>query len=160
MSAFSNIQTMGDVYVVQEGGRYKARLGVFTTRSEAQNLVPRVQSRGYNGAFIVEEAGGSATSGGVTGNNNPPFNPGNNNSVSGTYKIQLAALRNTRWFDPSKVNQYGTIEDFRRGDLTIKLLSGFRSLDEARRILPSVQRNGFSGAFIVQEVNGQLQKVR
>jgi hypothetical protein len=164
MSAFSNIQTMGDVYVVQEGGRYKARLGVFTTRSEAQNLVSSVQSRGYNGAFIVEESGGSATSGGVSGNPNPPANPGsaagNPNAVSGSYKIQLAALRNTRWFDPSKVNQYGVVEDFRRGDLTIKLLSGFRSLDEARRILPSVQRNGFSGAFIVQEVNGQLQKVR
>ena len=161
MSAFSNLSSLGDVYVVQDGGRYKARLGVFSGRSEAQNLISSVKSRGYTGAFVVQEAGAPSQQ--------PPFNPGNNNggvvdpgqpTGGDEVKIQLAALRTTKWFDRSKVSQYGIIEEFPRGDLTIMLLSGFRNLNEARGVLSQVKQNGFSGAFLVREVNGQLQKVR
>ena len=160
MSKFSNVESLGSVYIKEEGGMYKVRLGVFPNKNDASRLVSSVRSRGYNGAFVVEEQGAAVSGGGVSsGGGQLPADTGASTSGSG-YKIQLAALRNTRWFDPSKVNAYGRIEDFPRGDLTIKLLAGFNSLDEARRVLPRVQQNGFPGAFIVQEINGTLQKVR
>jgi len=162
MSKFSNVESMGDVYVKEEGGRFKVRLGVFSSKSQASNLVSRVRSRGYSGAFVVEEQGAAVAGGGTSNSWQDTSNSGSGvatDSGSG-YKIQLVALRNTRWFDPSKISGYGRIEDFPKGDLTIKLLAGFNSLQEARRALPQVRQNGFEGAFIVQEINGQLQKVR
>jgi hypothetical protein len=47
-----------------------------------------------------------------------------------------------------------------KGDLTLKLLAGFPTLDAAKRALPSVQSAGFKGAFIVLDQNGSLTRVR
>lgn len=155
LSRFDNVRDIGRVYIVEEGGRYKVRVGVYNSQSAASDRVSSIRSRGYKDAFVVRESGasGSASVDDDVYRPDPPV-------TGGRYKIQLAALRNTRYFDPSDIRQYGTIEDFPRGDLTIKLLSGFRTLQEARRALPQVQQRGFSGAFIVEEVNGQLRKVR
>ena len=74
--------------------------------------------------------------------------------------IQLTALKNTRWFDPSKINHLGKVEDRRRGDLTIKLLASYTNMNQALAVLTEVKRLGFPTAFIVQDVNGQLQRVQ
>ena len=91
----------------------------------------------------------------VIDNPDPPIN------TQGSYKIQLAALRNTRWFNPSTtILSLGQIEDRPRGDLTIKLLSSFNTLGSAQQALSVVKQNGFATAFIVQDVNGTLQRVK
>jgi tetratricopeptide (TPR) repeat protein len=155
LGRYNNLNSInaGDVYVKAEGSVYKIRYGVFTDRSEAQRYVSAVRSRGYKDAFVVPENG--VTIGGTT---NPPVAQPPVNT-SGSYKIQLAALRNTRFFDPSGVMSLGTIQDYRRGDLTIKVLGNFNSVQAAQNALTQVKRNGFPTAFIVVDQNGSLQRL-
>ncbi|MDX1667307.1 MAG: carboxypeptidase regulatory-like domain-containing protein [Saprospiraceae bacterium] len=145
LDPFSDLSGMGKVYSVEEDGRYKIRVGVFPTRAEAQDALARVKRRGYSGAFIVPESGRQITS-------EPAV-------TTGKYMIQLAAYRNPRWFSARGLESVGTITDRKKGDLTVKYLSGFSSLQEARSALDRAQTAGFDSAFIVEEVGGQLRKV-
>ena len=172
LSNYSNLSSVGggSVYVKPAGRVFKVRFGVFSARSDANQYLASVRAKGYKDAFVVVEEG-TQMGGNNNNNNNSNIgnpganpNPGNNsnNNVgnsNGAYKIQLTALRNTRWFDGSKVSYLGTIEDRMKGDLTLKLLSGFRSLAEAQNALNVVKQNGFPTAFIVQDINGQLERL-
>lgn len=163
LTRYSNLGGVGggDVYVKPEGNIFKVRYGVFTTRAEANRYISAVKRQGYSDAFVVVEEGAQIGGGGTSpgtqppGGNNPPPDMGS----GGNYMIQLTALRNTRWFDGSQISYLGTIVDRRKGDLTLKLLSGFRSMAEAQSALQVVKQNGFPTAFIVQDVNGQLQRM-
>ncbi|MEO0340965.1 MAG: SPOR domain-containing protein, partial [Bacteroidota bacterium] len=170
LSRYDNLSSLngGDVYVKEGGGKYRVRYGVFPDRAAAQRFLSSVKNRGYRDAYIVAEDG--AVIGGSSGGSttppttrpnpitqpNPTTNPTN---TRGNYKIQLAALRNTRWFDGSAISNLGTIEDRKRGDLTIKLLGGFQTQSAAQQALTTVKANGFPTAFIVYDNNGQLQRL-
>ncbi|MEM6378762.1 MAG: carboxypeptidase regulatory-like domain-containing protein, partial [Bacteroidota bacterium] len=169
VNKYSNLNSLnaGDVYIKEDGNIYRVRYGVFPTRADAQRLVSSIRNRGYRDAYVVPESGAAiggappATQPPVTNppvNNRPPVtNPPAN--YSGNYKIQLAALRNTRFFDPSGIANLGTIQDYKRGDLTIKVLGSFNSAQEAQNVLAQVKRNGFPTAFIVVDQNGNLQRL-
>ncbi|GAB5550767.1 MAG: hypothetical protein Sapg2KO_03580 [Saprospiraceae bacterium] len=170
VNRYSNLNSLnaGDVYIKEEGNVFKVRYGVFPNRADAQRLVSSVRGKGYRDAYVVPENGvsiGGATNP-VTNRppvTNPPVNrpPVTNPPVNttGSYKIQLAALRNTRFFDPSKITSLGTIQDYRRGDLIIKVLGNFGSVQAAQSALLQVKQNGFPTAFIVVDQNGTLQRL-
>jgi len=85
---------------------------------------------------------------------NPPVNS------SGRFMIQLGAYRDPRSFNGSKRVGLGTVLDRPRVDLTVKLLCCYNSAADAFRALPQVQQAGFSGAFVVEDQNGQLVRAK
>lgn len=151
LTSFRDLENYGTVYYVQEGSRYKIRVGVFDSRDDASRALSTIKARGYRGAFIVDEQGQDMPKG-------PDSNIGTGSS--GRYKIQLAAYSNTKWFDPSGVKNLGVIEDRKKGNLTVKYLGDFNSMSSAESALRQAKQAGFSGAYIVEEVNGELQKVQ
>jgi hypothetical protein len=150
MNRFSNLNNLGTLYTVPSGNVNKIRLGVFATRSEAEQALRGVKSRGYQDAFIVTEQG----SGGVSqpGTTTPE-------SASGMYMVQLAAYSKPQYFDRAKAERLGTITQRPKGNLTAMLVSNIASLTEARSIRSQARAQGWDGAFIVTEQNGQLVKV-
>ncbi len=162
VARFSNLASYGNVYSKLENGKYKIRVGVFSSKSEAQTALNSIKRAGHPTAFVVSESGVNLDSrGGGSETQQPPVNPPDPSSSFGTgYKIQLGAYRNPGSFDPSKVQGLGYVEERQKGDLTLKLLAGFQSLDAAKRALPSVQAAGFKGAFIVLDQNGTMTRVR
>ena len=156
---------------------YKIRVGVFPSEGEAKSALGVVKNKGHRGAFVVKESGVNLGTKGP--NNTPPVtnpnpvnptNPSNPTNpieepivgpaTSNGYKIQMGAYRNPRYFDATKVQGLGVVEDRQKGDLTIKLLSVFSSLDQAKRTLNQVKSVGFRSAFIVYDQNGVLTRVR
>jgi tetratricopeptide (TPR) repeat protein len=162
LDGFSGLLDLGQVYSKREGGRHKVRVGVFNSREEAKRVLNTVKSRGYKQAFLVTEEGNSDMQP-KSGNLGNPDNydttvpiPGN---TRGRYKIQLAAYKNPKYFDPSPIANLGIIEEGSRNGLVIKYLSGFDELEEAKLAWRRAKTAGFDTAFIVQDVNGELTKV-
>jgi hypothetical protein len=153
---FSNLRNYGLVYTKEEDGRHKIRVGVFATREEAQRALPGIRGQGFPGAFVVAE------------NNAPIANRGGQQFVPppaqqqgyGRYKVQLGAYRDTRNFNDSRISNLGYIEDRMKGNLTIKLLAGFDTVEEARNALRQARNAGFTTAFIVMEESGELRRVQ
>jgi len=152
LERYRSLRSIGKVYTVQEGNMYKVRVGVYASRSEAASSKRQIRNNGYPDAWVVQEAG-AASSGG------PSQPEPNNNTTYSNYLIQLIALRNTSNFDAGPLQSYGRVVERSRQGLTVKLLSGFRNLQEARQTLGQVKRMGYPNAYIVEEVNGQLRPV-
>ena len=175
----AELGSLGDVYYRTTNGINKVRVGVYSSRQDAERIKAAVRRAGYGEAFIVDEAGssGSAYTGGGVGSSTTSVisggvgSPRPNTSVvyPGTtvsggdasgYMIKLGAYRNTRFFDRERVQQIGYLTERRKGDLTIFLLSGYGTLEDAQRGLRSARSAGFSDAYIVQEINGELKTVK
>jgi hypothetical protein len=159
LSRFGDLSNLGQVYAVQDGSRYKVRLGVFTSREQADQALRNVKGRGYNDAFIVTEegsttagTGGNTTPGPVT-NPNPPV------ASTGTYMVQLGAYSKPEYFDRSKAETLGAITTRQKSNLTLMLVSNIATLADARAIRQRARTAGWNGAFIVQDQNGELVKV-
>ncbi|MBP9873169.1 MAG: SPOR domain-containing protein, partial [Haliscomenobacter sp.] len=73
--------------------------------------------------------------------------------------IQLGAYSNPANFNGSRVSLVGPIVDRKKGTLTLKLIGGFNTLQDARNALPQARQAGFAGAFVVEDRNGVLVKV-
>jgi|APTNR8051073442_1049403.scaffolds.fasta_scaffold00247_31 hypothetical protein len=154
---FDNLNSLGDVYSVNEGNKYKVRVGVYPTRADAEKALRSAKTKGYTGAFIVQEAGtiGTGTSGGDLIPKNPGISP-----TYGQYKVQLAAYSNLKNFDAAKAEKIGTVEERKRGTLTIKYIGGLTSLSAAQQALTKAKASGFKDAYIVVDENGELKKVK
>lgn len=77
-----------------------------------------------------------------------------------SYKIRLATYKNTKYFDPSKIEQYGVIEKVIRGEYTIMVLSKFATENEARSLLPSIKAAGFKTAHVLKVVDGKWNRLK
>ncbi len=156
MAEFSRkIGSTGPVYNTFVDNKYKIRVGPYPSRAQAEQVLSSVKRQGFPQAFIVTETG--STSGtGIAPSISTPITP---IGTGGDFMIQLGAYRNPASFNPGAVASMGPIIDFRKNDLTLKLLSGFRTVQEARNSLPQVQRSGFPGAFVVENRNGVLIQV-
>ena len=157
LSRFAELENVGQLYYREEGNLFKIRLGVYDSRGQVEDALRMVKSMGFDGAFIVEERGGTVS---VT----PPDEPSTPESGTpvdlGSYKIQLGAYRNARSFNGERIANLGTIQDMMVNNLTVKLLAGFQTQQDAADALRQVKRNGFPDAFIVKDENGTLTRVR
>ncbi len=83
-------------------------------------------------------------------------------SSSNVYKIRLITYqnKNVKYFNPSKIESFGEIEQIRQGGLTIMLLSPFYSLEEVDEVFEKVKVRGFKGAHIITEKNGKWIRVK
>ena len=164
MGTFSNLTDLGKTYSVNTGGAYKARLGVFATRSEAEAAAASAKGRGYAGAFVVSDNGPAAKGGTVTNTYTPPPTTTTTTTTptttsSGRYKVQIGAYGKPENFNRSQAMQLGSLETTRRGALTIFMIGGINSLSRAQDIQAQARSLGYSGAFILEDVNGVLKKL-
>jgi len=157
LDGFPDLKNFGTLYSKQVGSTYKIRVGTYDSREEAERILGLVKNQGYRGAFIVEESGEQVSTG--TSDDLVPKTP-EPGASTGRYKIQLAAYSNVRNFDPSGIRGLGTIEEIQKGRLTVKLLAGFDSVQEARQVLREVKAAGFTDAYVVEDVNGTMKRVR
>ncbi|MEL6657780.1 MAG: carboxypeptidase regulatory-like domain-containing protein [Bacteroidota bacterium] len=159
LTRFNDLNNLGQVYALEDGGRYKVRLGVYNTRSEAEQALRNVKGRGYSDAWIVQEAGSTTAGTGTPspGLGGPAGNPPA--TTRGGYMVQLAAYSKPQYFDRTKAETLGTITSRPKGNLTAMLVSNIGSLNAARDIRSRARSMGWDTAFIVQDQNGQLIKV-
>lgn len=172
---FSDLWRIADIYVKREDNQVKIRMGVFKTQNEVLIALERVRQNGYPQAFIVEETNGPGYTNLVpvemveidkpiditkpkipveTQNTSSVETPVSSTSVR--YKIQLAALRDTRFFDAKRVAHLGTIKDYQKpNNITAKVIGDF-SEDNVKQMLSEIRLAGFKDAYIVKEVNGVL----
>jgi cell division septation protein DedD len=158
MAKFDNVKDAGRLYDVNAGGAFKVRIGVFPTRAEADAAAAMAKQRGYTGAFVVADSGMSAKP--MAGGTPPPITNPPVTNTSGAFKVQLGAFGKPENFDRNKAGQLGTIETTTKGNLTVFMVGGIQSLEAARSVQTRAQNMGYTGAFILQNVNGSLQKVR
>ena len=167
LSKFSSLSDLGTVYYTPAGNIYKIRIGVYGTAEEARAVAARIKARGYSGAFMVTEGNvnvGTANTRPQT-NTNSGYNNGNSNTNTsnnlGTYVVRLGAYSNPKKsFNRDSVLDIGQIAEQYKGQFTIILLTGYNSLDHAQRALVKAKQRGFKDAYIAQDVNGVLQKVK
>ncbi len=166
---YNNLADAGQIYTQQVGGAYKVRLGVFTTRAQAEAARAAAKAKGYSGAFVVTEEGANlpvpATGGGAAANPNPaPANPFPADPNAGgvnyaPFMVQLGAYSSAASFDRNKAAQLGQVEQRSRGNLTLFLIGGLRSVNEARIVQSNARQAGYTGAFVVEERGTELVKV-
>lgn len=176
LNKFNNVSNLGRVYDVNDGNSYKVRLGVFTTRAAAEAAAARAKQAGYSGAFIVPDSGTRADGSSTSSSNSRTYIPSGSTttttytpppttttttttSSSGTYKVQIGAYGKPENFDRSKASQLGSVETTTRGNLTLFMIGNLYSLSEARSVQAQAKSMGYSGAFVLERVNGQLVKV-
>jgi tetratricopeptide (TPR) repeat protein len=168
---FRDLERLGTVYTVQQGNLYKVRVGVYTTRAEAERVLQEVKKIGYSRAYIVNETSSPSpqpyssspqTRSSNTGafglpatpeSSTPPpasYNQNTQSGKPGRYHIQLAAYSNALNFDPKGLENLGRITQFERGGYTIFFISSFDSLNDARNALRRAQDVGFQTAYIVE----------
>jgi hypothetical protein len=152
---FSSLNDLGQVYTVNQGSTYKVRMGIFQTRAEAERAKAELKKRGYPGAFIVTDSGTGPAPVAPTVNPNPAPTYGN-----GPFYVQLGAYTTPRYFSATKAQEIGTLVQRPRGNLTLMLLDGGADVNSARMLQTRARSAGFEGAFVVEDVNGTLQKVR
>jgi len=132
---------------------------------EAKEVLRQVKARGHSDAFITYEALNTSKLELVTvsdSKNNQRYDGNsyyNANSTGTNYKVRLASYEDPIWFDVTKINDVGVIEQWSKGEWTIFVMSGFTSLESAEMARVTAINRGFSGAEVVIDRNGILEKI-
>ena len=174
MSEKSDVQQwsdVGQVYIQEENGMYKVRIGPYETQKEAKDILLKVKSKGRNDAFIVVHQNGE---------NDPPIvhaevreeKPSTVEVVSepqpveeqpevkhGIYKVRVASYLHPGTFNPEGLEKLGELESYRRGEWTIMMIGGFTNLEAARSARKIVISKGFTDASIVVDNQGILETI-
>lgn len=166
LSRFEKLGSLGNVYNRYDGNKTKIRVGVFQTRAEASAAAKKVKAKGFKDAFVVSETleglGQEVVIADIPKGNNT-INTGSTTTSTGGYggyKVRLAAYKKPQFFQRSKVESMGIVEQKIKGPWTIMLLSGYGTLGEARRAASSARGAGFSGAHVVMDDGVSLTKVK
>ena len=163
----NKLASVGNVYIHEEGGFQKVRVGPFESESEAKKMLPKVKAKGYKTAFLVRQPGAAASSdltpkSGIPQSYNaasaiPAFGATDAEKV----KIQLAAYSDMGNFEEQKVSDIGLVERLSKGKLTVILLSGYADKAQAEQALKTAKDRGFIGAYLVRETpSGEYVRVR
>ncbi len=168
---------LGRVYIQKENGLYKIRIGPYTSQLEAKETLLRAKSKGRADAFIVVLQG--------TENDKPLYQAGmdtkstspskaekkevilkeaepiaETSSAISEYKVQLASYTKPGSFNTQGIEKLGTLESYRKGDMTIMMIGGFKNLPDARKAKDAAMAKGFKDAVIVTDNNGILMAVK
>jgi len=150
----SRLSSIGNVYVKKASDYNRVRVGVYGSKSDADAIKTEIRAAGYGSAYVVEEDGITTKSG------TEELFTSRSSSPSSEYKIRLAALKNTGNVDRDLLNRYGKIATTQNNGLTIFYLSGFSNKTDASKVLRNLQNQGYPSAYLMQNVNGVLQKVK
>lgn len=183
-SAKEEWEGIGRVYIQKENGMYKVRIGPYETQQEAKKILLEVKAKGRKDAFIVVQQSGQYDAPMVNEikhaeeptptiteepvvNEKPVMTKApvvneeetNPMAIEGDFKVRVASYLHPGTFNPDGIDKLGTLESYRKGEWTIMMIGGFRTLDEARRAKNIVVSKGFTDASIVMEKDGILETI-
>ena len=178
METFSALEEVGTIYTYEEKNMEKVRVGIFSSIDEAKYALRKAKAAGFSSAFVIRQKepvnlGGEKAQqdselpteyDAAQQQPKTPLPSGKKEekksaTTASPYLVQLAAYRNTKYFDKKKVLDIGVLEQRERGDLTIMLLSGYDSLSDAKKALYEARKRGFKGAYVVVDQDGKLKRV-
>ncbi len=163
VNQFNSLSQYGSLYKVEQSNATKIKLGYFFDEYEAKEVLRQVKARGHKDAFITYESLNTSKLQLVTVaenknvNHNQSYYDASNSGES--YKVRLASYEDPIYFDVTKVNDIGVIEQWTKGEWTIFVMSGYNSLDEAELARVAAINRGFVDASVVLDRNGILQKM-
>jgi len=144
---YENLQDIGNVYKMKEGKAEKVRVGIFSTKKEAENARKVISKKGFVKAFIVAEEGRQNLALAIQEEvAEPEDDPGN---LKVDLKVRVATFRSTKYFDESKLDGLGAIEKINKGQFTVVLLSGFETELAARTAMKKVYEMGYKDTHLV-----------
>ena len=164
VSSFLPLKDYGSIYKVQQSNATKVKLGYFLDENQAKEVLRKVKKLGYSDAFITFEALNTnrmelVELSSITKNNYR--DSGYSTSTTGVnYKVRLASYEDPIYFEVDKVKNMGIIEQWSKGDWTIFVLGGYNSLAEAELAKINAVKKGFTGAEVVMDKDGILEKVK
>ncbi len=181
---YAKLQSIGNIYSRPEKGFKKLRIGIFESKDEADAARRKIAQQGYKKAFVVTEQlddtegveiynvlDKTPTSPAIESTpvvteeerQAPRSTPVSAQPVSNSevdeYLVRLAAYKNPQFFNASAVSDLGVIEQRRSGSFTVMFLAGFKSADQANSAKQKAVASGFKGAYVVQSVDGKLEKI-
>jgi len=169
---FKPLLRYGNIYKMLNNKTIKVRLGYFTERREAEEILSKVRLNGYKDAFLAYEILNTAQMELVlTGTDEESFSDkGNFNTknpeveksykTGNKYKVRLASYEDPIWFDVNKVKDLGRIEQWTKGGWTIFILAGFNDLEEAKKVQIQSLNRGFKTAEVVIDNGGILERLK
>lgn len=171
-SKFKPLLRLGNVYRIISGNTIKIKLGYFSDRKEAEDVLAKVKASGFNDAFITLEILNTAQmelmlsskddkSFSDAGN----FNTSNKEVINeykaaNKYKVRLASYEDPIWFEVNKVKDLGRVEQWTKGTWTIFILAGYTTYEEAKRVQMQAYNRGFKTAEVVVDNNGILERIQ
>ena len=66
-----------------------------------------------------------------------------------TFKVKIAAMKKPEWFDDSKVANLWKVDQVVEGDLTLFIMDGFKTLQQAKDMKAKVKAAGYKDAKVV-----------
>lgn len=151
---FSQLEFYGNVIPATDGKMIKVRVGYYETKEEAARQLKIVQDAGFKDAFIVVIEGEDIKP------SNAPNSSWTNTSSQLQYKVRLATYSEAGNFDPSRIMHLGTIESYKKNQMTIMLLGGYTSFEQAKSAQRAAVANGFPDAYVVVDDSGVLIRAR
>ncbi len=169
---FKPLLKYGNIYKMFNNNSIKVRLGYFTDRSEAEDILTKVRANGYKDAFIAFEILNTAKMELILSSKdeNSFSDQGNFNTKNpevakeyksgNKYKVRLASYEDPIWFDINKVKDLGRIEQWTKGDWIIFILAGYNSLEEAKKAQIAASNRGFKTSEVVIDNGGVLERLK
>lgn len=183
LSQYDDLKTVGNIYIVPESGTQKVRLGIYKSQAEADAAMKKVLDLGYKSTYVVQEKNARAVENNIFTPLPKPVQPRqtkpkplpqpkkqattpknyNTTAVKDiaddkTFKVKIAAMKNAEWFDDSKVGQIWKIDQVKQGDITLFIMDGIKTLQQAKDIKAKVKTAGYKDAKVVVK-DGNKYKV-
>ncbi len=79
--------------------------------------------------------------------------------VDKTFKVKVATMKKPELFDDSKVSAYWKIDQIKQGDLTIFIMDGIKTLQQAKELKAKVKLAGYKDAKVVIKENDKFKVV-
>ena len=76
-----------------------------------------------------------------------------------TFKVKVASMKKPEWFDDSKVATIWKIDQVVEGDLTVFIMDGIKTLQQAKEIKAKVKAAGYKDAKVVVKEGGKFKVV-
>ena len=187
LSQYDDLKSVGNIYIVPESGKQKVRLGIYKSQTEADAAMKKVLDLGYKSTFVVQEKNARAVENNlfiplpkpVTPSKSKPLpqpktlpqpikgnsTPKNYNTAvvkpaaqDKTFKVKIATMKNADLFDDSKVGQIWKIDQIKQGDITLFMMDGIKTLQQAKDLKAKVKTAGYKDARVVVR-DGEKYKV-
>jgi hypothetical protein len=185
-STLKSWEELGPLYIHEENGLYKVRIGPFDTQDKAKDVLLQAKQRGKKDAFIVIQKGlesykqpegylkqeaivtevepkntempsPAPSAVSSTPKSVPTLAP--EEEAGGEYKVRLASYLKPGGFNTKDVDHFGPLESYRKGEWTIMMIGGFKNKQEAIKVRDQVITKGYKDAAVVIDRGGIIEDV-
>lgn len=178
LSDYTNLQSLGNVYIRPENDRMRVRVGAWDAHDKAEAAKAEAVRLGYKDAIIVTEKADdvsrAAAVPAVTSSKSLTATPVTYSTPGATtmsavpasnakYYIRVCAMSDTQNFDARKLDGSGAvIEKWPIGDtkMTAIMLTGFPTVEQAMTTTDKLRASGFQDAYIIRDEHGKMTKFR